>query len=212
MSDTPLPSKKPWPMKWVVLAIVLSLGTYTYVTLKFRKDPTTAHHPVEDAKERFTVQRLRQAGYARIPVTAERPADPAGSLAGLVRPLAEIKDAPAGVPAELSETFAELPKLPDSFQNVSAPAVHTVMLPYAFQYVCQLPDNSGVLGETRVYVKDNDIAIITDFDRIDADLLARTKDATVHLRLPAGIFRSAETFQITLVGKTGSKQWTLQVH
>ncbi|ATC62980.1 hypothetical protein CMV30_02815 [Nibricoccus aquaticus] len=199
-------------MKWVVLAIVIGLGTYTYVTLKFRKDPATAHRPIEDAKERFTVSRLRQAGYLRTPAIAERPADPSRTLAGLLRPLAEVKDAPAGVPAELSETFAELPKLPDSFQNVSAPASHTAMLPYSIQYVCQLPDNSGVLGETRVYVKDNDIAIITDFDRIDADLLARTKDATVLLQLPAGIFRSGETFQITLVGKTGSKHWTLQVH
>jgi hypothetical protein len=199
-------------MKWVVLATVIGLGAYTYVTLKFRKDPASAHRPVEDAKERFTVSRLRQAGYTRIPVTAERPADLSRALAGLVRPLAEIQNAPAGVPAELSETFAELPKLPDSFQNVSAPAGHTAMLPYSILYVCQLPDHNGVLGETRVYVKDNDVAIVTDFDRIDADLLARTKESTVLLQLPASIFRSGETFQITLVGKTGSKQWSLQVH
>jgi hypothetical protein len=199
-------------MKWVVLATILGLAAYTYVTLKYRKDPQSAHRPVEDAKERFTVTRLRQAGFARVRVTAERPADPAHTLAGLARPLAEIKDAAAGVPAELAETFAELPKLPDSFQKVSAPAGHTAMLPYFVQYVCQLPDNSGVLGETRVYVKDNDIAIITDFDRIDSDLLARTKEATVLLQLPAGIFRSGETFQITLVGKTSSKHWSLQVH
>jgi hypothetical protein len=199
-------------MKWVVLATILGLGVYTYVTLKFRKDPSSANLPVADAKERFTVNRLRQAGYARVRVTAERPADPAYTLAGLSRPLAEIADAPSGVPTELAETFAELPKLPDSFQNVSAPARHTAMLPYSVQYVCQLPDNSGVLGETRLYVKDNDIAIVTDFDRIDSDLLARTQDATVLLQLPAGIFRSGETFRITLVGKTSSKHWSLQVH
>jgi hypothetical protein len=199
-------------MKWVAIATVLGLIAYTYFTLHYRKDPQAAHRPVEEAKERFTVNRLRQAGYARISVTAERPGDPSRTLAGLARPLAEIKDAPAGVPAELSETFAELPKLPDSFQNVSAPAGHTAMLPYSLQYVCQLPDNNGILGETRVYVKDNDVAIITDFDRIDSDLLARTKDATVLLQLPAHIFRSGETFQITLVGKTASKHWSVQVH
>jgi hypothetical protein len=199
-------------MKWVVLATVLGLGVYTYVTLKFRKDPQSAHRPVEDAKERFTVSRLRQAGYARIPVTAERPADPSRTLAGLNRPLATIKDVPGGLPAELAETFAEPPKLSESFQNVSAPATGTAMLPYSIQYTCQLPDNTGILGETRVYVKDNDIAIVTDFDRIDSDLLARTKDATVLLQLPASIFRSGETFQITLVGQTASQHWTLQVH
>jgi hypothetical protein len=199
-------------MKWVVLATILGLAAYTYFTLKYRKDKTAVHHPVEDAKERFTVSRLRQAGFSRVPVAGERPADPSRTLAGLRRPLADVKDAPAGVPAELSDTFAELPKLPDSFQNVSAPASHTAMLPYSIQYVCQLPDNSGVLGETRVYAKDNDIAIITDFDLIDSDLLARTTDATVLLQLPASIFRAGETFEITLVGKTSSKRWSLQVH
>jgi hypothetical protein len=199
-------------MKWVVLATIAGLAVYTYVTLHFRKDPASAHRPVEDAKERFTINRLRQAGYSRIPASAERPADPARTLAGLTRPLAEIQDAPGGLPAELAETFAEPPKLSDSFQNVSAPATGTAMLPYSIQYTCQLPDNNGILGETRVYVKDNDIAIVTDFDRIDSDLLARTKEATVLLQLPASIFRSGETFEITLVGQAASKRWSLQVH
>jgi hypothetical protein len=199
-------------MKWVVLATVLGLATYTYVTLKYRKDKSAAHHPVEDAKERFTTTRLRQAGYARVAVTAERPADPSRTLAGLNRPFATITDAPGGLPPELAETFAEPPKLSDSFQNVSAPAALTAMLPYFIQYTCQLPDNTAILGETRVYVKDNDIAIVTDFDRIDSDLLARTRESTVLLQLPAGIFRSGETFQIILVGQSASKRWSLQVH
>ncbi len=199
-------------MKWVVLGTVLGLAAYTYVTLKYRKDPQTAHRPVEEAKERFTTTRLRQAGYRRIAVTAERPADPSQTLAGITRPFATVTEAPGGLPPELAETFAEPPKLSESFENVSAPAALTAMLPYFIQYTCQLPDNSAILGETRVYVKENDIAIVTDFDRIDSDLLARTREATVLLKLPAGIFRSGETFQITLVGRNASKHWTLQVH
>jgi hypothetical protein len=199
-------------MKWVVLGTVLGLAAYTFVTLKFRKDPQTAHQPVEEAMERFTTNRLRQAGYSRIPITAERPADPSRTLAGLTRPFATIDDAPGGLPAELAETFAEPPKLSESFASVSAPAAGTAMLPYFVQYTCQLPDNSAILGETRVYVKDNDIAIVTDFDRIDSDLLARTREATVLLTLPASIFRPGETFRITLVGQRASKRWTLQVH
>jgi hypothetical protein len=199
-------------MKWVVLGTVLGLAAYTFVTLKYRKDPQTAHRPVEEAKERFTANRLRQAGYTRVAVTAERPADPSLTLAGITRPFATVTDAPGGLPAELAETFAEPPKLSDSFANVSAPAALTAMLPYFIQYTCQLPDNSAILGETRVYVKENDIAIVTDFDRIDSDLLARTREATVLLKLPPGIFRSGETFQLTLVGQRASKHWTLQVH
>lgn len=203
--------KKPWPMKWVVLAIVISLAGYTYVTLKYRKLNRPAQ-PVEDARERFVISRLRQAGYNRINVNAELPGDPASSLAGLTKPFAEIKDAPGGLPAELAETFAEKPRLPDSFGEVSTPASHTAMLPYFVQYVCLLPDNQKVFGETRVYAKENQIAIVTDFDRLDADLLARSKETAVRLPLPAGIFRSGQSYEITLVGQNTSKRWTLQVH
>ena len=73
-------------MKWVVLAIVVSLAGYTYVTLKYRKLNRPAQ-PVEDARERFVISRLRQAGYHRINVNAELPGDPASSLAGLHKPL-----------------------------------------------------------------------------------------------------------------------------
>jgi len=198
-------------MKWVALATLLGLAGYTYVTLHFRKD-TRSSEPYADAKERFTVHRLREAGYSRVMVHAERPADPAHTLAGLLRPLAEIHDAPAGLPAGLAETFPEPPKLPSSFHDVAAPAAHTAMLPYFVQYTCQLPDNREVLGETRVYVKEHDIAIVTDFDEIDGELLARTADATVLLQLPAGIFHSGENFDVLLIGKTGSKRWSLQVH
>lgn len=198
-------------MKWVVLAIVLGLATYTYFTLKFRKEGVP-HQPVEDAKERFTLSRLREAGYRRVTITADLPGDPTLTLAALSRPFAETKPAPAGLPEELADTFAEKPRLPASFKNVSAPAAHTAMLPYSLQYVCQLPDNQKVFGETRVYVKNNHIAIITDFDRLDDDLLTRTQETTVRLQIPAGIFRSGETFDLTLVGENASQQWSLQVH
>ena len=31
------PSPKPWPMKWVILVIVICLGAYTFLTLRYRK-------------------------------------------------------------------------------------------------------------------------------------------------------------------------------
>lgn len=204
-------NKKPWPMKWIVIAILTFMAGYTFITLKYRK-PGRASEPYQDAKDRETVTRLRQAGYVRVPATAERPADPRHTRATVTTARAEIKDAPGGLPPELDETLIDKPKLPETLADVIAPAAVSPMLPYFLQYTCLLPDHKKLLGETRVYVKDQHIAIVTDFEGLDGELLARTKESTVLLTLPASVFKSGETFDLTLIGAKSSKQWTVQVH
>jgi hypothetical protein len=204
-------SQKPWPMKWVVVAIVVFIGAYTFITVRYRK-AGPAHQPFHDAKERETVARLREAGYTRIQASAERPADPARTRAIFSETGAEVTDAPGGLPAELAETLLDKPKIPEGFASVVAPRGATAMLPYLVQYVCLLPDHKEVVGETRVYSKDNHVAIVTDFERIDGDLLARTKESVVLLTLPPGTFKNGGTYEVTLVGRLGSKRWNVQVH
>ena len=63
-------------MKWIVLAIVVSLVLYTYLTLHFRK-AGPAFRPYADIKDHANTVRLLDAGYQRITVEAELPADPA---------------------------------------------------------------------------------------------------------------------------------------
>lgn len=204
-------NKKPWPMKWIVLAILTFMAGYTFITLKYRK-PGRASEPYQDAKDRETVTRLRQAGYVRVPATAERPAEPQHTRAALTSARAEIKDAPGGLPPELDETLIDKPKLPEALADVIAPVTASAMLPYSLQYTCLLPDHKKLLGETRVYVKDNHVAIVTDFEGIDGDLLARTRESTLLLTIPASVFKSGETFTLTLTGAKSSKQWAVQVH
>ncbi len=198
-------------MKWVVLVIVVCLAGYTFVTLRYRKI-APPHQPYNDAKERYTATRVREAGYARIPVSVQRPADVAYTIAGIPRPLAEVTELPGGLPPELLENFAEAPKLSEVVGNVSAPATLRVLFPYPIVYTCQLPDHQDVLGETRVYARDQDIIIVTDFDRLDSDLLARTRETTVSVDLPAHLFDSGKSYTVTLVGEKTSRQWQLQVH
>lgn len=198
-------------MKWVVLAIAIGIAGYTAVTLGFRKPAEAAHRPYDEARERFTSERLREAGYQRIAVTLERPADLVRARAAVGAESAKVIDAPGGLPAELAEAFAEKPKLPPAFGAVAAPRLGSAMLPYPILYTCQLPDQRDVIGETRVYVKDQSIAIITDFDRIDDELLARTKETTLLLQLPASVFRLGETFELTLVGAHASKRWNAPI-
>src|SRR5262245_25725972 len=59
--------RQPWPMKWVVVAILLLIVPYTIITLKYRK-AGPAYEPYEDLKNRANVSRLLAAGYQRIPI------------------------------------------------------------------------------------------------------------------------------------------------
>ena len=86
-------SRKPWPMRWIVLAILLFIVPYTYVTLEYRK-PNKAFEPYADMKEQANVHRLLDAGYKRVSVRAERPF-PALSPA-------EITRGPAAAPSPAS--------------------------------------------------------------------------------------------------------------
>ncbi|WP_404421550.1 hypothetical protein [Nibricoccus sp. IMCC34717] len=204
-------SRKPWPMYWVVIAIVVFIAGYTVVNLRYRK-PGKAHEPYQDAKDKATVQRLISAGFNRLVATSERPAEPAKSIAAIQEPLADVRAAIGGLVPELKELLIDQPVLPDDFGRVAAPAKVAAMMPYVFQYSCNLPDNKGVLGETYVYLKEDRLVVVTSFERLRGELLARTRESSVVLTLPAGTLRSGTTYQVTLVGAHGSKQWSLQVH
>ena len=62
-------------MKWVVLVIILSIGVYTVLTLRYRR-PERAFQPYQDLRDRANTHRLLDAGFQRITLTAELPADP----------------------------------------------------------------------------------------------------------------------------------------
>ena len=70
-------------MKWIVLAIALFVGAYTFLTLYYRKSGP-AYRPFQDSKEKATVQRLKSAGYRRITAFAEQPADASASTTTLL--------------------------------------------------------------------------------------------------------------------------------
>jgi len=197
-------------MKWVALVIIVSIVTYTAVTLRYRR-PGQAYQPYQDNKERAIVTRLRSAGYQRIPAVAERPADPERAAARMAGPFATVVDQPGGVAEELKEIFVDQPRLPQSFAVVRAPAEAVSLLAYTFQFTCALPDNKQLLSATYVYVKEQEMVIVSDLEAMEGELLARTPESTVQMTLPAGTLHPG-TYQVTLIGQRQSKRWTLLVH
>jgi hypothetical protein len=197
-------------MKWVVLAIVLFIGGYTFITLHFRK-PGPAYRPYEDSRTRATVQRLQSAGYQCVTASANRPADPQRSAAAIRANPASVQSIAGGLPGELVETLVDKPRLPENITSVTASASGNALMPYSLQFTCTLPDKKSVPGETSVYIKDHDVAIVPHLEPIDGGLLARSRESTVLLTLPAGTLQVGE-YVLTLVGIHGSRQWTVQVH
>lgn len=196
-------------MKWIVLSIILFMVAYTFITLYFRK-PGPGHQPYKDSKDRATVQRLEQAGYQRVAATISLPADPQRSAAKLGKTVAPSQNTFGGLPSLLSETLIDKPSLPEAFASVTAPSSVTALMPYAFQFTCTLPDKKNTLDETYVYVKEGEIAIVANFEKLSGELLARSRESTVLVTIPGGTLKPG-TYHVRLIGAQSSPEWTLQV-
>ena len=139
MSDA-LKERKPWPMKWVIVTILVVLVPFTYLNLRYRK-PGPAYRPYQDAQDRANVVRLLSAGYRRITLAAQRPAD-------TVRGPTPAPTLPAtgGLPDDLVRTLVQRPLLPAEIRSVTAAGSLKTDQPYAIQFTCTLPDNNQQLA------------------------------------------------------------------
>ena len=59
-------------------------------------------------------------------------------------------------------------------------------------------------------MRDGEIIIVTDFERLGGDLLARTREGYALLTVPPGSMKPG-TYHVILVGEVASKAWTLTV-
>jgi hypothetical protein len=203
MSDAPK-NRQPWPMKWIVLAIVLVLVPYTYVTLHFRKSGP-AFEPYHDLKERANATRLLNAGYRRIPIVATRPADGVRAAGG-----AAITSAAGGLPGDLRTTLVEPLQLPAQIGGVIAAPTATATEPYAIQATCTLPDERFQLSGADIFVRGATVVIAPGFDRLTGEMTVRSRQSTVLLTIPPETLRPG-TYAVTLVAERASHTWPLEV-
>lgn len=197
-------------MKWIAIAIVLFVISYTFISLYFRK-PGPAHRPYQEARDRATVQRLESAGYQRAAAESEVPADGRSSAHAPKPPFAEVKPWFGGLSKELGEVLIDKPQLPLELSHVSAPAALLSNETYVIDFTCLLPDKSTSFAQTFLYVKDQELALVSSFEPIGSELQSRDRDCTVRVRIPPGTLKAGE-YRLTLVGARGSQQWSLQVH
>ncbi len=195
--------RKPWPMRWIVLSILVFIPIYTYLTLHFRR-PGRAFAPYQDLRDRTDVVRLLKAGYHRVAVEATRPAEPPpdGALAA--------SPAPGGLPAELRKTLVETPLMPLEISRVTAAQAASSAIDYPIGLAYTLADNKRQLSGAHLYVRDGEVVIVADFERLGGELMARTREGYALLTVPPGTLRPG-TYTVTAVGERASRSWTLRV-
>jgi hypothetical protein len=192
-------------MKWVVLAIILSIGVYTFLTLRYRKSERL-FRPYQDIRDRANVHRLIDAGYQRVTLEADLPVDPVAPESA-----ARTTVAIAGLPSGLRETLVVPPELPAEILSVAAAPSVSGLFAYPIGVKCTLPDNKRQLAGAELYVHGDELVITPDFERLSGGLLARNRERLIRLTVPAGTLKPG-SYHLTLVGTQSSRSWTLQVH
>jgi hypothetical protein len=192
-------------MKWVILVILVCIGVYTFLTLKYRR-ADRAFRPYEDLRDRANVHRLLDAGYQRITLEADLPADPMTFDSS-----ARATTAAGGLPTGLGKTLVAPPQLPAEILSVSAAPSVNSMFAYPIGVKCTLPDNKQQLAGAELYVHGDELIVTPNFERLSGGLLARNRERLIRLTVPAGALKPGN-YQVTLVGTRSSRSWTLQVH
>jgi len=189
-------------MRWIVLAIVIAIAGYSFLTLHYRK-PGRAYEPYAEMKARANTGRLLAAGYQRIELPVERPATPAA------QPNSAFP-APGGLPAELAATVVSPPHLAQAIVAVSAPSVAMADAPYSVEFRCTAPDDAQQLGNVHLYLKRDSLVLAPNFERLPGGLETRTRDVAATITLPAQTLKPG-AYDVRLVGQGASRAWRLQV-
>jgi hypothetical protein len=197
-------SRQPWSMKWIALVILLIIVPYTIIRWHYRK-PNRAFEPYADMKNQANTMRLLSAGFQRVTLDASRPAEPLRTSA-----LAAISSAPGGWPDLLANSLVDPPLLPAEILTVSAAPSVNAMFAYAIELTCASPDQRQQLAGAHLYVRGEDMFIVPLFEKLDGDLLTRSRDTLVRLTVPAGALKPGR-YHVTLLAADNARSWTLEV-
>lgn len=192
-------------MKWIALAILLIIGPYTFLRWHYRK-PGPAFEPYHDLKDQANTQRLHSAGFHRITLDAEHPAD-ASRQPAISTTTAAV---PSGLPSTLASSLVETPVLPSDILWVNAAPETNTLFTYTIDFTCRTPDNKQQVSAAHLYSLEGEMFVIAQFEPLSGELRSRHRDTPVRLTVPAGRLHPG-TYHVTIVGEHSSKAWSLLV-
>lgn len=206
MAPPPDPlNRKPWPMKWIVLAIIACVIPYTWLTLAYRKE-NPAHQPYQDNKDRAQVLRLLENDFYRFDLSMELLSSPFYPPTGL----AETEQLAGGLPPLLRDVLIDPPTLPSRVPVAMALAVGSAGDPYEIYFGGARPGPGERPASATLYRRDSELVILVGYDIPPRELKSRNLNATARITIPAGTLDSGD-FQVTLLGERESRRWRLRL-
>ena len=200
------PTPKPWPMKWIVVAIAIFMVGYTAVNFWFRK-PGRAYRPYQDAQDRATVARLLAAGWQKMPVNTRRPVEkPADDDA----PAAVTRDFP-GLGTELQDKFAEKPRLLATIDRVTAPTAVSHGEDYSLYFTASLSDLKAQMGELTLYRHGNELVLVPTLENLPGkELMSRWNDSSYSATFPTASLPPGR-YSARIVAQGPAAAWSFTV-
>jgi hypothetical protein len=196
---------KPWPMKWIVLVIVIFIVGYTAVNFFFRKKGP-AYRPYQDAQDRATTARLLAAGWHKIPLETHRPID----KPTLDEAAATVSHELAGL-GDLESKFAEKPKLIATIDSVTAPASVVHGENCTVYFTASLSKLKDQVGDLTLYGREHELVLIPSLENLPGkDLMSRWNDSSYAVsfstaNLPPG------KYTMRIVALAPAATWTFVV-
>lgn len=206
------PAKKPWPMKWIVLAIAVYVVGYTFVNISYRKPSEAAHEPFAEARERRmrSVQALTY-GWTRVACEFTSP------VADVTVPAAEIASAALPqrldrhLPPELVLVVPHEPALHPARVQLTAPA--GLSTGDSLRVRLEFPGDASVpaFGETLAYFKDNHLFLFFQDDRhVAPESTPTTAASPLELVLPPATL-TAGTWQASAFTASQTLTWSFTI-
>ena len=194
-------------MKWIVAAIVVFAVGYTAVNFYFRK-PGKAYRPYQDAQDRATTARLLAAGWHKMPLETRRPIE---KSAPDETPAPITRDFP-GLGSDLTDKFAEKPKLLATIDRVTAPATVSHGTDYSLTFTASLSDLKAQVGELSLYRHGNELVLIPTIEKLPGQqLMSRWNDSTYNATFPtASLPPGRYTARIVAQGPAAAWSFTVQ--
>ena len=196
-------------MKWIALALIPLLVGYTFVTLHYRK-PNRAYEPYNDLKTRGQTHNLLTAGYQRIPLTAELPANSAADPAVKLTKL-NATAAAGGLPATLKDSLFDQPALPAGYGAAYGSPEISSLLGTTLAFECDTGDLAHQLAGAYLYVQDDQIVIAPELETLTGELTARRTQAHIRIVIPGGALKPGR-YTVLLAGRDSSLTWPLVVN
>lgn len=191
-------------MKWVALVTVLGIGTYTWLTLEFRK-PEPSSEPWFDQRARAEVAALEKAGWAKSEVpfepVVEFPASRGNVSIGPAMPIVSL----------LRNITLDPWNLPIEVTGVVAPAEWSARQPYTVYLKLELDTDRMQVGAYTVFRSSQHIILVPSWAPVPGDLVVRTRTASGRLLFNAGDVPPGD-YTVTVVAIKACATWHLTVH